>query len=141
MSIDKIAARKKLLILGAILGFLGVILGAYGAHGLKPIISAERMESFETGVRFQMYHAFFALIVGLLSFLSKKTLNLIFYLLLTGVVLFSGSIYGLATNEMTSFDFTRIALITPLGGLCLIFSWGLLIVNLFKNSGLSNVPS
>lgn len=132
MSVQKLSVNKKFLFLGAVLGFLGVILGAYGAHGLRPILSERNLESFETGVRFQMYHAFFALILGGFNFLSKKASNLIYYFLLIGIIFFSGSIYGLATNDLSSFDFTQIALITPLGGLCLIVAWGFLIMNLFK---------
>lgn len=132
MTLQKQSYHRNLLLLGAILGFLAVIFGAYGAHGLKGSISAENIEIFETGVRFQMYHALFALIVGTLGFIPKKARNLIFYFLLFGVLLFSGSIYGLATNGLTSFDFTSIALFTPLGGLFLIVSWGLLIANLLK---------
>lgn len=129
---QKQSYHRKLLILGAILGFLAVILGAYAAHGLKGKIFPEDIAVFETGVRFQMYHAFFALIVGCLGGLSYKARNAIFYCTLLGVICFSGSIYGLATNALTSFDFTSIALLTPLGGLFLIVAWGMLIGNLFK---------
>src|SRR5699024_5594888 len=132
MSVQKLIYNKKLLFLGAVLGFLGVIIGAYGAHGLKPIISAESLETFETGIRFQMYHALFALIVVSFSFLSKKTLNYIYYLTLFGVLFFSGSIYGLATNDLSSFDFRKIGLITPIGGILLISAWGVLIYNIYK---------
>lgn len=128
--------NKKLLFLGAVLGFLGVILGAYGAHGLKPILTDEDLAVFETGVRFQFFHALFALIVGCMGFLSKKALNLIYYLLLIGVIFFSGSIYGLATNDISNFDFTQIALITPVGGLLLMSAWAILIVNIYKYSSL-----
>ncbi len=132
MSVQKLIYNKKLLFLGAVLGFSGVIIGAYGAHGLKPIISSENLETFETGVRFQFYHALFALIVGSFNFLSKKALDYIYYLTLIGVIFFSGSIYGLATNDLSSFDFTQIGLITPLGGILLISAWGVLIFNIFK---------
>ncbi|HLS31804.1 MAG TPA: DUF423 domain-containing protein [Flavobacteriaceae bacterium] len=134
---QKTTYHKKLLFLGAILGFLGVILGAYGAHGLKPILTSEDIETFETGIRFQFFHALLALIVGCMGFLSKKAINIIYYLLLIGVVFFSGSIYGLATNDLTSgFDFTRIALITPVGGLLLMSAWIILIANIYKYSSL-----
>lgn len=132
MSYQKLSFDKKFLFLGAILGLLGVILGAYGAHGLKPIISESSLQSYETGIKFQMYHALFALVLGCMGFLSKKAARLIYYFLLFGVICFSGSIYGLATNEMTSFDFTSIAWITPLGGLLLILAWLFLFLNIFK---------
>lgn len=124
--------RKKLLILGAVLGGLSVIFGAYGAHGLKGLISAESIAVFETGVRFQMYHGLLALLIGGFGFLNVKIYKTLFFLILLGVLCFSGSIYGLATNALTSFDFTKIALLTPLGGLLLIISWVILIISLLK---------
>lgn len=118
---------------GAFFGLLAVILGAFGAHGLKELISAEAVESFETGVRYQMYHAFLLLILGNLDSISIKTKRIIFWFIGIGLVFFSGSIYGLATNTLTTFDFKQIAYITPLGGLFLILSWGILLISFFKS--------
>ena len=125
--------NKKLLVLGAILGGLAVLLGAFGAHGLKDLISTESIDVYETGVRYQMYHAFFLLFVGLAHFLDTKTKKILFYLILFGVLLFSGSIYGLATNSLSSFDFKTIGFITPIGGLLLIVAWLLLLIKFLKN--------
>jgi len=125
--------NKKLLVLGAILGGLAVALGAFGAHGLKDLISAESIDVYETGVRYQMYHAFFLLFVGLAHSLDTKTKKILFYLVLFGVLLFSGSIYGLATNSLSSFDFKTIGFITPIGGLLLILAWILLYIKFLKN--------
>ncbi len=124
--------NKKIVITACIFGLLSVVLGAFGAHGLKSIISGESLQSFETGVRYQMYHALLLLVVGFNSYLSVKIKNRIFYLILIGIILFSGSIYGLATNELTSFDFKSIALITPVGGLLLILSWIVLLLGFIK---------
>ena len=124
--------NKKILITAAILGLLSVVFGAFGAHGLKALISEESLQSFETGVRYQMYHALLLLFVGLASFMSEKSKKIIYYLVLLGVILFSGSIYGLATNELSGFDFKTIALITPLGGLLLIVSWLVLLFRIIK---------
>jgi uncharacterized membrane protein YgdD (TMEM256/DUF423 family) len=124
--------NKKLLITGTILGLLSVILGAFGAHGLKALISAENIQTFETGVRYQMYHALLLLFVGSSSLIQPKNKTLIFYLTVIGIVFFSGSIYGLATNSLTTFDFTSIALITPVGGLLLILAWVVLLINFLK---------
>lgn len=124
--------NKKIIIIAAFLGVLSVILGAFGAHGLKESISADSIQTFETGVRYQMYHALMLLFVGINQFLSLKSKSIIFYLVLIGVVFFSGSIYGLATNELTSFDFKKIALITPFGGLFLITSWVVLLFSTIK---------
>ncbi|GAB1856160.1 DUF423 domain-containing protein [Flavobacteriaceae bacterium MHTCC 0001] len=124
--------NKIILITGALLGLLSIILGAFGAHGLKAHLSPENLQTFETGVKYQMYHALFLLFVGSTSVVSSGYKNIIFYLVVTGVILFSGSIYGLATNQLTSFNFKSIGFITPIGGLFLIASWIVLIINLIK---------
>lgn len=124
--------KKSLLITGSILGMTAVILGAFAAHGLESLISEESIATFQTGVKYQMYHAFLLLVVGGFDFVSEKAKKPIFFLVLFGVVFFSGSIYGLATNSLFSFDFTKLALLTPLGGLLLILAWGSLLVNFLK---------
>lgn len=123
---------RRFFIAGSIYGLIGIILGAFAAHGLKPLLTLEAMNSFETGVRFQMYHAFLLLILGNYENQHHKVLNSVFYLLLLGVLLFSGSIYFLATNVLTAFDFTTIAIITPIGGSLLIFCWILLLIHFIK---------
>ncbi|WP_299105750.1 DUF423 domain-containing protein [uncultured Winogradskyella sp.] len=125
--------NKKLLITGAILGILSIILGAFAAHGLAKLIDADAIKTFETGVRYQIYHAFFLLILGGTSFVSLKTKKTIFYLVIVGVLFFSGSIYGLATNSLSAFDFKTIALLTPIGGLLLIVSWSVMLVGIIRN--------
>jgi uncharacterized membrane protein YgdD (TMEM256/DUF423 family) len=124
--------NKKLLLLGTILGLLSVVLGAFGAHGLKALVSAEAVQSYETGVRYQMYHALLLLVVGSHNLVSSKSKTIIFYLVLSGIILFSGSIYGLATNTLTTFNFKLIAFVTPMGGLLLILSWVILLINILK---------
>ncbi|MGB7842016.1 MAG: DUF423 domain-containing protein [Salinimicrobium sp.] len=123
---------RKILISGTILGLLSVILGAFATHGLKPLLTIEAMNTFETGVRYQMYSGLFLLLLGGFSVTSKKVKNICFYLTIFGVLLFSGSIYFLATNALTSFDFKVIALLTPLGGLLLISSWIVLLISFIK---------
>lgn|SRR5690606_26741403 len=124
--------NKKILIAAAVLGVFSVILGAFAAHGLKELISVEGQQTFETGVRYQMYHAIFLLFVGSSTYVSQKSKKSIFYLVLIGLLFFSGSIYGLATNELTGFNFKSIAFITPIGGLMLIISWLVLLINFLK---------
>lgn len=124
--------NKKILITASVLGIISIILGAFGAHALKALISPEMQQTFETGVRYQMYHALFLLFIGSTSLISEKAKKIIYYLVISGVILFSGSIYGLATNNLTDFDFKSIGFITPIGGLCFIISWGILITNLIK---------
>ena len=124
--------RKKILITGAILGFLAVILGAFAAHGLKKVLTADQIASFETGVRYQMYHAFFLLIIGMSALIPPKIQRLIYVFILWGIILFSGSIYLLATKDATGIDISSIGFITPIGGLLLIVGWLLLILNFLK---------
>lgn len=124
--------NKQLLVAGSIFGFLGVVLGAFGAHGLETAISPQDIATFETGVKYQMYHALLLLLLASLP-LSRKAKKSLFFLLVGGVLLFSGSIYGLATNDLTGFDFKKIALVTPLGGTLLIVAWGTLIFNFIKS--------
>lgn len=124
--------RKKILVTGAILGCLAVILGAFGAHALKKVLTVDQLTSFETGVRYQMYHALLLLFVGTIPYISTKTQKLVFVFILWGIILFSGSIYFLATNNLTGFDFKTIGFVTPIGGTLLIVAWILLIVNFFR---------
>ncbi|NNF82512.1 MAG: DUF423 domain-containing protein [Flavobacteriaceae bacterium] len=112
---------------------LSVVLGAFAAHGLKPIIPSEAMDSFQTGVRYQMYHALALLVLGFTDKVSVRMKKRFFVLVVIGVLLFSGSIYGLSTNDLTSFDFKTIGFITPIGGSLLILSWILLLVYIVKN--------
>lgn len=124
--------NKKLISTGALFGMIAIILGAFGAHALKQVLSADQLITFETGVRYQMYHALFLIFIGLLPDLTEKTKKIIYYLIISGVIFFSGSIYLLATNSMTSFDFKVIGFITPVGGLLLILAWGTLLLNYFN---------
>ena len=118
---------KKIISTGAVLGMIAIILGAFGAHALKKVLSMEELSTFETGVRYQMYHALFLLFIGIINELSQKAKKIIYNLVVFGVLLFSGSIYLLATNSLTSFDFKTIGFITPIGGLLLILAWGVLL--------------
>jgi len=125
---------KKIISTGAILGMIAIILGAFGAHALKKIVPIEALSTFETGVKYQMYHALFLVFLGLATELSKKAQKIIYYLVVFGVIFFSGSIYLLATKSLTSFDFKAIGIITPIGGLLLILAWGILLFNLTKKN-------
>lgn len=124
--------NKTILITAAFLGITSVILGALGAHGLKELISVESQQTFETGVRYQMYHALLLLFLGNASNVQVKDKKILFYFVMLGVILFSGSIYCLATNTLTSFDFKKIGFITPIGGLVLILAWGFLFMKFLK---------
>lgn len=117
--------------MGASLGATAVILGAFGAHGLESRIDESAIETFNTGVTYQFYHAFLLLLISIFA-LSEKTKRYVYFFVSIGVLFFSGSIYLLATNALTSFDFKVIALATPLGGTLLIIGWIVLFVNFLK---------
>lgn len=123
---------KKIISTGAIFGMIAIILGAFGAHALKKVLSIESLSTFETGVKYQIYHALFLVFIGTLNELSQKAKKTIYNLVVFGVLFFSGSIYLLATNSITSFDFKVIGFITPIGGLLLILAWGVLFFNFMK---------
>lgn len=125
--------QKKIFIAATLLGLLGVVLGAFAAHGLRSVLTDSALESFQTGVRYQMYHAFFLFFIGLNSNLSALQKKYIFSLTLAGIFLFSMSIYLLATNALTSIDFTFLGPITPIGGLFLISAWGFLLYGFVKH--------
>lgn len=126
--------ERKIILTGAFLGVLAIVLGAFGAHALKAVLSAEQLISFETGVRYQMYHAFFLFFVASRKELTLKALKVIYNLVITGVLFFSGSIYLLTTKNVTSVDFKIIGFVTPIGGLLLIFAWIVLFVTIFKKN-------
>jgi uncharacterized membrane protein YgdD (TMEM256/DUF423 family) len=131
---NKSKMDKKLLSTGAIFGMIAIILGAFGAHALKKVLTMEQLSTFETGVRYQMYHALFLILIGTMTNLSEKTKKIIYSLVVLGVVFFSGSIYLLATNSLTSFDFKTIGFITPIGGFLLISAWGILTFDFLKSN-------
>lgn len=118
--------EKKILLVACALGFLAIIFGAFGAHALKKTLTVEQLNSFETGVKYQMYHALFLLFIGATQIITLKEKTVVFYLTLTGVLMFSGSIYALTTNSLTGIKSKLIGPITPIGGLLLILSWGYL---------------
>jgi len=121
------------LVFGAAYGMLSVILGAFGAHALKKILSVERLESFETGVRYQMYAAFFLLIAGYILKFDTSSQKWISILMIAGTMLFSFSIYGLSLQDYLGVNLKFLGPITPLGGLFMILSWLMLIFYFVKN--------
>ncbi|MBP8792055.1 MAG: DUF423 domain-containing protein [Lutibacter sp.] len=119
---------KKYLVVASIFGALAIILGAFGAHTLKNTLSESSLASFETGVRYQMYHAIVLLFVNSYSKFSLKQLNRINVALSIGVFLFSGSIFAIAFGIPAKF----IWFVTPLGGLLLILGWVFMLLSFLK---------
>ena len=118
---------KTALISGAIFGLTSVIFGAFCAHLLKKILSTEQLQSFETGVKYQMYHAIVLLTIGF-NLNSTNALNTyIVYSFIIGIILFSFSIYGLVISSAKNKKIKFLGPITPLGGLFLVLGWALLL--------------
>ena len=114
------------------MGMIAIVLGAFGAHALKKELSVEQLSSFDTGVKYQMYHALFLLFLAQVSILSEKVKKTVFLLVFFGVFFFSGSIYLLTTKAISGIDFKFIGIVTPIGGALLIGSWGVLFWNILK---------
>ena len=123
---------RRILSTAGLFGMTAIILGAFGAHALKKLVTLEQLTTFETGIKYQMYHALFLLFLGINNHLTPKTKKIILNFTIFGVIFFSGSIYLLATNPLMSFDFKIIGFLTPIGGLLLILAWGTLIFNFVK---------
>lgn len=117
--------HKGFLRTAAVLGLLAVTLGAFGAHGLKKIVPAEAISTFETGVRYQFYHALALLAIGMLfEKFPVKSMRLAGSFFITGVVLFSGSLYALTFLQATSsVGLGGLGILTPIGGLFFIAGW------------------
>jgi uncharacterized membrane protein YgdD (TMEM256/DUF423 family) len=117
------------IIITCFLGLSAVILGAFGAHAFKDILTSEQLLSLETALRYQMYHVIVLLFVNTFEGFSMKQRNIISYILFIGVVFFSGSIYLIQLTPITA---RSIWFITPLGGLFLIMGWVSMIVIFVK---------
>ncbi len=124
--------QTKIISTAVLLGATAIILGAFGAHALKQTLTADQLAAFETGVKYQMYHALFLLFVGSSGFVTERARKMIFILTTIGVTLFAGSIYLLTTKNLTGFDLKPIGFITPIGGLLLIVAWFWLFVDLIR---------
>ena len=126
--------HKTFLVLGTLLAGLAVILGAFGAHGLKQLVAQETVASYQTGVQYQMYHAFALILVGILyNRLPDNLINYAGYLFLAGIVLFSGSLYLIASlKAMNKAISPGIGIITPVGGLLFVAGWLLFLIGIVK---------
>ncbi|MFQ6676690.1 MAG: DUF423 domain-containing protein [Fidelibacterota bacterium] len=120
---------KSIIIIGALLAGLAVILGAFGAHALKARVSPEDLAIFETAVKYHMYHALGLILVGLLGFhYSPETIQLPAWMIMGGILIFSGSLYVLVLSGVR-----WLGAITPIGGISLIVSWLLLAFNIYRS--------
>ncbi|NJW52768.1 DUF423 domain-containing protein [Salinimicrobium oceani] len=121
--------KEFILIMGGVYGALAVIFGAFGAHALKKNLDTEQLKSFETGVKYQMYHALLLILAGSIFPFTGFSQNLMGWFLVLGVFLFSFSIYGLVLSSAKGRKMSFLGPITPLGGLLLVLGWILFVIN------------
>lgn len=121
--------QQILIATGALFGMLSVIFGAFGAHALKKILSTDQLQSFEVGVKYQMYHAILLVVLGF----SFNNLNATIYWCFTiGIILFSFSIYGLVLSDAKGRKLRFLGPVTPIGGLLLVVGWLFLLIHAFQ---------
>lgn len=113
--------------IGALYGLLAVVFGAFGAHALKKSLSEEQLNSFETGVKYQMYHAILLVMLGFNFNLDTSLQEWMVYCFIIGTFLFSFSIYGLTFSASKGKKWTFLGPVTPIGGLLLVVGWALLL--------------
>ncbi|MBF25195.1 MAG: hypothetical protein CMP49_01575 [Flavobacteriales bacterium] len=125
--------KKIILLTASVLGFFSVIIGAFGAHFFEEIlILNKRLDTFDTASKYHFYHVFLLLFLGVFYDINnKRYMNFAFYFCLIGILLFSGSLYILCYTNNSFF-----AVITPIGGLCFIFSWFMLFVSIIKKNNI-----
>ncbi len=122
---------NKNLTITSVLGILTIVLGAFGAHALSEILTADGMSSFETAVRYQMYHIIVLLFVNTYQGFTAKQKNRISWLFFIGILFFSGSIYAIQLLDVSA---KSIWFITPLGGFLLMLGWLLMAISFAKSN-------
>ena len=124
--------KELVLTFGGVFGTLAVIFGAFGAHALRRRLSEEQLKSFETGVRYQMYHSIILILCGIIfPFIEISQIFMAWFFLL-GTIFFSFSIYGLVLSAARGNKISILGPVTPLGGLLLVLGWILLTYNLSR---------
>ena len=124
--------NKNIMAWGAGFALTGVLLGAFGAHALKELLSSNQLASFETGVRYQIFHGIVLLFTGF-AFDKIQSTRLISMIFIIGTLLFSISIYLLNLQEIIGTSLSFLGPITPIGGALLIAGWLIFLISLIKN--------
>ncbi|MCU0414081.1 MAG: DUF423 domain-containing protein [Ignavibacteriaceae bacterium] len=119
--------KKMWIIISAVSGFTAVVIGAFGAHGLREKLSAEMLEVYKTGVLYQFFHTIVLLVLSLNNSIKGKIASIF---LLAGIILFSFSLYVYSTSGIRFF-----AMITPVGGVCFLIGWLWLIAEVIRKKG------
>lgn len=130
--------ERKLLIAGCSFAVVAVILGALGAHALQKVLAPEQLKSFETGVRYQLFHALALIAFSQVSLLTDSSKNILLYLFVIGMLLFSFSIYGLSLSKWLNVNLKFLGPITPLGGLSLILGWFFALWKIVSHNSINN---
>ena len=119
---------KTYIIIGALLSAIGVVIGAFGSHSLKTKLNPEELVIYDIATRYLMYHAIGIISLGILAYnVPDSVVEIPIIIMLIGIVLFSGSLYLISIK-----GYTKLGIITPLGGTAFIISWVLLAINIFK---------
>jgi uncharacterized membrane protein YgdD (TMEM256/DUF423 family) len=123
--------NQRILITASLFGVIAVVVGAFGAHGLKTLISADALTIWAKGVEYQFYHTFALLFLSQMK--TSRYTSLAYWFFSIGILLFSGSLYLLATRSITNLSFLNfVGPITPIGGLLLILGWIMLLITAIK---------
>jgi uncharacterized membrane protein YgdD (TMEM256/DUF423 family) len=122
------------LVLGILFAGLGIVIGAFGAHALKPHLSESQLQVFETGVRYQMYHSFALLAAGMLYLaFPARPIKLATSFFLIGILLFSGSLYAMTLLKINGqVGLGGLGILTPIGGLFFILGWLMLLIGVLR---------
>lgn len=116
--------NKRLILTAAFFGTLAVILGAFGAHGLKSLITPEKLSIWQKGVEYQFYHTFALLYLSTFARYKNRLISFSFTFFVIGIVFFSGSLYVLALRDAYQLNLPNsVGIITPIGGMFFIFGW------------------
>ena len=123
--------KKPILLTATFLGFISIIIGAFGSHGLQDyLINIDKVNAFEVSVHYQFYHVFFLFALALsYDYCNQLFVRYAFLTCLIGLILFSGSLYILCLTNNNFFG-----IITPFGGVCLIFSWVLFFISIVRSN-------
>jgi uncharacterized membrane protein YgdD (TMEM256/DUF423 family) len=123
--------NQRILITASLFGVIAVAVGAFGAHGLKTLISADALTIWAKGVEYQFYHTFALLFLSQMK--TSRYTSLAYWFFSIGILLFSGSLYLLATRSITNLSFLNfVGPVTPIGGLLLILGWIMLLITAIK---------
>ena len=125
--------NKKIIVTASLFGILAVILGAFGAHGLKSLVSASDLENWKTAVSYHFYHALALLFLSTMVRYRDRFIEFAYYAFTAGILLFSGSLYLLSTRAVTGLEAGILGPITPIGGLMFILGWVFLLLAAIKN--------